>query len=324
MIKGKKILITGGAGFIGVSIIEKLIEDNEVIVADINLTKNAIQYSNILNHRNLKTAGLNILDKNNCNNVISGDINIVIHLAAKLGVQHILNNSSQTLNVNYVGTLNVLNASMQLKNLERFIFFSTSEVFGSNAYQIIENGNSVLETIENKRWCYSLSKLAAEHLAFSYFREKQMPVVVIRPFNIFGPQRVGDNVTRRFILNALTNKDLTVYGDGAQIRSWCYIDDFTTGVVSTLDEEKAIGEAFNIGNAFNVITAYNLAKTVIDICSSKSKIVFKEIDFRDIDIRVPDIKKASRILGYNPKIDLDTGLERTTEWFKNNLESLNN
>ena len=151
-----------------------------------------------------------------------------------------------------------------------------------------------------------------------------MPVVVIRPFNIFGPQRVGDNVTRRFILNALTNKDLTVYGDGAQIRSWCYIDDFTTGVVSTLDEEKAIGEAFNIGNAFNVITAYNLAKTVIDICSSKSKIVFKEIDFRDIDIRVPDIKKASRILGYNPKIDLDTGLERTIEWFKNNLESLNN
>ena len=269
MIKGKKILITGGAGFIGVSIIERLIEDNEVIVADINLTNNAIQYSHIFNHKNLKMVDLNILNEENCNNVIDGDINIVIHLAAKLGVQHVLNNSSQTLNVNYVGTLNVLKASMNLPDLERFVFFSTSEVFGSNAYQIIENGNSVLETIENKRWCYSLSKLAAEHLAFSYYREKEMPVVVIRPFNVFGPKRVGDNVTRRFILNALTNKDLTVYGDGAQIRSWCYIDDFTNGVVSTLDEDRAIGEAFNIGNAFNVITAYNLAISVIKICNSK-------------------------------------------------------
>lgn len=323
MIKGKKILITGGAGFIGVSLAEKLIEGNEVIIADINLTNNVIQYSSILKNENLKMLDLNVLDNENCKNVITGDIHIVIHLAAKLGVQHVLKNSSQTLNVNYVGTLNVLNASRNLPNLERFVFFSTSEVFGSNAYQIIENGNSVLETIENKRWCYSLSKLAAEHLAFSYYREKVMPVVVIRPFNVFGPKRVGDNVTRRFILNALTNKDLTVYGDGAQIRSWCYIDDFTTGVVSTLDEEKAIGEAFNIGNAFNVITAYNLAKSVIKICNSKSKIVFKEIDFRDIDIRVPDIKKASRILGYNPKIDLETGLKRTIEWFKNNLESLN-
>jgi len=323
MIKGKKVLITGGAGFIGVSIAEKLIDDNEIIIADFNLTDNAIQYSNLLGHKNIKMVDLDIMDVENCKNVISGDINVVIHLAAMIGVQHVLKNSSRTLNVNYVGTLNVIEASKHLPNLERFVFFSTSEVFGSNAYQVIENGNSVLETIENKRWCYSLSKLAAEHLAFSYFREKQMPVVVIRPFNVFGPKRVGDNVTRKFILNALTNKDLIVYGNGTQIRSWCYIDDFSDGVISTLDNDKAIGEAFNLGNALNVITAYNLAKTIIRICKSDSKIVFVEPQFQDIDIRVPGIEKATKILGYKPQFDIETGLNRTIEWFKENLDSLN-
>jgi UDP-glucose 4-epimerase len=322
MVKGKNILITGGGGFIGTALAENLAENNMVTLLDTSFENNAISYSSIATHKNVTKKVIDILDKDALLKVTE-KMQIVIHLAAKLGVQHVLKNSRETLNVNYIGTSNLLQAVSDNGNCERFIFFSTSEVFGSNAYKIIENGDSILKSMESTRWCYSVSKLAAEHLAFSYYRETNLPVVVIRPFNVFGPQRVGDNVTRRFILNAINNDDLIVYGDGTSIRAWCYIDDFCGAVLNSLERKEAIGEAFNIGNARNTMTAYNLASKIVELSGSKSKIVFKKIDFRDIDIRVPDISKAERLLGYQPTVTIDVGFRNTIDWYKNNLNKIN-
>lgn len=316
-----RILITGGAGFIGTALAERLVDNNNVVLLDTNFDHNAFAFSRLKDHKNIEIANIDILDAPKIRE-IARDAQIVVHMAARLGVHEVIRNASYTLDVNYIGTSNLLKAVSVNSSCKRFIFFSTSEIFGSNAFNVVENGSSVLHSIQDARWCYCLSKLAAEHLAFSYFREKGLPVVVIRPFNIFGPRRIGENVTRKFILNALQNKDLTVYGDGTQIRAWCYIDDFCDAVLKSIEVEDAIGEAFNIGNPYNIVTAYELAKKTIRLCNSGSRIVFERPDFIDIDIRVPSIAKARDILGFAPKIDLDEGLSRTIEWFKEHLDEI--
>jgi UDP-glucose 4-epimerase len=322
MIKNKKIIITGGGGFIGTALAERLVDDNKIVLLDTNFDRNAFAFSKLKEHKNIKQAEVDILDAPEVSRIIEG-AQIVIHLVARLGVRYVIQNASHTLDVNYIGSSNLLKAVSLNSSCERLIFFSTSEVFGSGAFGVVENGNSVLQSIQDARWCYCLSKLAAEHLAFAYFREKGLPVVVIRPFNIFGPRRVGENVICRFILAALQNKDLTVYGDGTQIRAWCYIDDFCEAVLKSMEFDNAVGEAFNIGNPRNTVTAYELAKKIILSCDSKSQIVFESPDFADIDIRVPNTSKARDILGYVPKVELEEGLLRTIEWFKEHLEELN-
>ena len=321
MIKNKKIVITGGGGFIGTSLAERLANDNEIILIDMNFNNNAYAFSNLKEHKNVRVAEIDILDMAAIEE-ITRDAEIIVHMAAMLGVQNVIQNTTKTLDVNYIGTSNLLKAAALNSSCERFIFFSTSEVFGSEAFNVVENGNSVLHSIQDARWCYSLSKLAAEHLAFGYFREKKLPVVAIRPFNVFGPRRIGDNVTTRFILNALQNKDLTVYGDGTQIRAWCYIDDFCDAALKAIEIDGAIGEAFNIGNPRNTVTAYELAKKIVKLCNSKSKIVFEKPDFKDIDIRVPNTSKSSNILSYVPKVELEDGLIRTIAWYKEHQENL--
>jgi len=321
MIKNKKIVITGGGGFIGTALAERLVDDNEVMLLDMNFNRNVFAFSGLKAHKNIKTAEVDILNAPEVAKKVK-DAEIVVHMAAKLGVREVIHNATYTLDVNYIGTSNLLKAVSLNSSCERFVFFSTSEVFGSDAFGVVENGGTILHSIQDARWCYCLSKLAAEHLAFSYFREKELPAVVIRPFNIFGPRRLGESVIRKFILSALQNKDLTVYGDGTQIRAWCYIDDFCEAVLKSMEIEKAIGEAFNIGNPRNTVTAYEFAKKVISLCDSKSRIVFEKPDFTDIDIRVPNTAKAIEILGYVPRIELDEGLSRTIKWFKEHLKEL--
>jgi len=237
-------------------------------------------------------------------------------------VQEVIHDALHTIEVNYTGTSNLLKAVSRNSNCERLLYFSTSEIFGSNAFGIAENGNSVLSSVQDIRWCYCVSKLAAEHLAFSYFRQKSLPVVVIRPFNIFGPKRVGDHVILRFIRKALNNEDLEIYGDGTQIRAWCYIDDFCNALLQAIEVKDAVGQAFNIGSPRNTLTIYELAKKIISLCGSKSNIVFKALDFADIDIRAPSTSKAKDMLGFVPEVELEEGLSKTIEWVKRHANEL--
>jgi len=324
MITNKKILITGGGGFIGTALAEKLVKQNEIVLLDRNFDRNSFAFSELKSNKDVRLVEADILDTQEVASVAQG-AQIVVHTAAILGVQEVLHNTSHTLDVNYTGTSNVLKAVASNSGCERVVYLSTSEIFGDTAFRATENGRAVLSSIQDARWCYCISKLAAEQLAFGYFREKGLPVVVIRPFNIFGPGRIGDHVVLWFILNALSNKDLKVYGDGTQIRAWCYIDDLCNALLQCIEVEGAVGQAFNIGNSRNTLTIYDLAKKVVSLCGSKSKIIFKALDFTDIDIRVPNTSKARDVLGFIPEIELEEGLSRTIEWFKkyaNEISSL--
>jgi len=168
------------------------------------------------------------------------------------------------------------------------------------------------------RWTYAVSKLAEEHLAISYFKEMGLPTAVVRPFNIYGPGQVGEGAMSIFIQRALKNQAIEIHGDGTQIRAWCYIDDMVDGTLLAMEHPKAVGESFNIGNQAAVITMFGLAKDVIRTVGSKSKIVFSGRSTVDVEIRIPAVKKARELLGFEAKVELEDGIIRTAEYYRSN------
>jgi UDP-glucose 4-epimerase len=316
-LRGKTILITGGAGFIGSSLAEKVVEHNRVILFDQSFERAPIQYTSLLRHPNITPVQGSILEADLCR-LVKG-VDMVVHAAAILGVNRVCNSSRETLETNYVGTSRLLKALDATRKIQRFVYFSTSEVFGVNSYRVDEASRPSIGPIAESRWCYAMSKLAGEHLVASYFRESGLPITVVRPFNIFGPRRTGDYALRRFILNALQGKPLEIHGDGTQIRSWCYIEDFCSALLQMMVRPEAVGEDFNIGHPGNVLTICELAQKVIQLTCSTSEMTFCESPFPDISIRVPSLEKARRLLGYEPKYDLNTGLKLTIEWHQNNF-----
>jgi dTDP-glucose 4,6-dehydratase len=314
VIEKKRIFITGGAGFIGSHLIERLIEKNKIIAYD-NLNRNSLKDTNLINHPNLTVIEGDILDLHKLKEAIA-DSNIVIHLAAIAGIDTVIKNMVNTMKVNMIGTYNVLEAVRELDNCERFIDFSTSEVFGSYTYKSEEGDPTQMGAVGSARWTYAVSKLAGEHLSYAYHSEFGIPAVSIRPFNIYGPRQVGEGAIHHFVKRAIKNEDLIIHGDGDQIRSWCYIDDIVDGVLLCMEKKEAIGNVFNIGNPRGTITVYGLALAVIRVCNSKSTIKFVPKPYVDVELRMPNIDKATKLLGYKPKIDLEEGLKRTISWYR--------
>ena len=317
MLKSKKILITGGAGFIGTSLAERLVDDNQVVIFD-NFHRDALQYTELAKHPNLKIYKGSVLDTDKVKVAIS-HCDMIIHLAAIAGVDTVLTMPAYTMKVAMIGTYNLLEASIAKKGVEKFIDFSTSEVFGSYAYKVQEGDVTSLGAVGEARWTYAVSKLATEHMAFTYHKQFGLPALSIRPFNIYGPMQVGEGAIHHFIVKALKGEDLTIHNDGSQIRSWCYISDIVDGVLLCLEKEEAVGEAFNIGNPRSTITIYNLAREIIRLADSRSKIVFAVRNQVDVELRIPDIDKAKKFLGYEPKIDLEEGLRKTISWYKEKI-----
>lgn len=317
-ISGERVLITGGAGFIGTSLVKRLLEDNEIVVFD-NFHRNALERSGLIGHPNLTVQRGDVLDAHAVNRAMSGST-VVVHLAAIAGVDTVLKRPSETMRVNIIGTYNVLEATLAHGKLKRFIDFSTSEVFGTHAYNVAEGEATVLGAVGEARWTYAVSKLATEHLALTYHKQYGLPALSIRPFNIYGPGQVGEGAIHHFIVRALKGEDLTVHNDGAQIRAWCYVDDIVDGICQAITCEEAPGHAFNIGNPRSTLTIYNLARDIIKIIGSKSDIRFVKWDFPDVELRIPNIDKARRILQFNPRINLEEGLERTIAWYREQLK----
>ncbi|MBI5145283.1 MAG: NAD-dependent epimerase/dehydratase family protein [Candidatus Omnitrophica bacterium] len=314
MIKGKKVFLSGGAGFIGSSLIKRIIEDNRIVVYD-NLHRNALIHSKLLKHKNISFTKGDVLDIGKLTHSIRGS-NMVVHLASIAGVDTVLSMPVKTMEVALLGTHNVLKAALNEKNIERFIDFSTSEVFGSFAFNVNETDPTSLGTVGEARWTYAVSKLATEHLALNYFREYGFPALSIRPFNIFGPLQVGMGAIHVFIKRALKNQPLHIHNEGSQVRSWCYIDDIIDGILLCLENKKAIGQAFNIGNPRNTLTIYHLANLIKRLCNSKSQITFVKKNIVDVELRIPNIEKARKMLGFEPKIDLEEGLIKTIAWYR--------
>lgn len=317
MIKGSTILVTGGAGFIGTKLVERLYEDNHIIIYD-NLRRNSIKETTLLTHSNVELIVGDVRDKEKLKKVFSQyPINIVVHLASIAGVDTVLKDPVMTMEVSLLGTINILQLANEYRNnIKRVVDFSSSEVFGKYAYKVTEGDSTVLGAVGEARWTYAVSKLATEHLAYNYYKMYGLPTVAIRPFNVFGPGQVGEGAIHNFIVRAIKDEPLIIHNEGDQIRSWCYIDDLIDGLILCLTKEEAVGHAFNIGNPRSTITIYNLARLIIRLANSHSELVFVKREQVDVELRVPDISKAKVLLGFSPKVDLEDGLIRTIEWYR--------
>jgi len=315
--ENKKILLTGGAGFIGSTLCQLLLKDNEILIYD-NLRRNSLKNTSLLVQKNINLIEGDILDYSFLKKTVdSFKPSIIIHLAAIAGIDTVIKNPVNTMKVNMIGTYNILEAAKDYANdIERFIDFSTSEVFGTYAYKVDEKSTTNLAPVGEARWTYSVSKLAGEHLTHSYYKEYGLKAVTIRPFNIYGPGQIGEGAIHQFIAKAIKNEEIQIHGDGDQIRSWCYIDDFTSGIKLCLENKEAVGNSFNIGNPKGTITIGMLAQLIKQIANSDSKIVYVPKTYVDVEIRVPSVDKAVDLLGFKPQYDLIEGLKKTIQWYR--------
>ncbi|MGQ0803895.1 MAG: NAD-dependent epimerase/dehydratase family protein [Actinomycetota bacterium] len=315
-ITGERIVITGGGGFIGSTLVGRLIDDNDIVVYD-SFQRDSLRSKPFARHPNLSVVEGDVLDEPRLAEALDG-ATMIVHCAAIAGIDSVIVSPVSTIRVNTIGSANVLGAAAELDSLRRIVCFSTSEVFGQHAFRSTELDPAVTGQVGEARWTYAISKLAVEHLALAYFAEYKLPVAVVRPFNVYGPGQVGEGALRTFILRALAGETIAIHGDGTQIRAWCYIDDIIEGVLLALTEEGAVGESFNIGNPRGVTTIFGLANTVIRVLASDSAIEFQDKDYADVELRVPSVEKARRVLGFEPRVDLDEGILRTAEWFREN------
>jgi nucleoside-diphosphate-sugar epimerase len=314
VIQGKKILLTGGAGFIGTTLAGRLVDQNDIVILD-NYHRNALRHTRLSDHPNVKVIRGDVTDPDAAHAAAEG-CEIIVHLAAIAGVDTVLRMPVDTMRVAILGTYNMLEAARQQPRLERFVDFSTSEVFGAYAYNVREADLTSLGAVGEARWTYAVSKLATEHLAHNYHKQFRIPAVSVRPFNIYGPGQIGEGAIHRFIVQALRGEDLTIHNDGSQIRAWCYVDDMAAGLLACLERDEAVGQAFNIGNPRSVVTIYNLAMQIVRLSGSRSKISFVPWNQTDVELRIPNIEKARRLLGYEPQVDLEDGLQRTIQWYR--------
>jgi UDP-glucose 4-epimerase len=316
---GKRILITGGAGFIGSHLVERLLDANEVVVYD-NLHRNALQFAHLDGHTHLRFIKGDVLDYDATRRAIEG-CQIVIHCAAIAGVYTVDRSAIRTMEVNLLGTNQVVKAAIDA-GVERFIEFSTSEIYGPFIHKGKEDDLSTIGPIGENRWVYAASKLASEHLSYAHYKEDGLPLVIVRPFNVYGPRQVGDGAIRGMICQALQNLPITIYNDGTQIRAWCFISDFADGVLRTVERKEAIGQAFNLGNPQSTVTNFELANMIMRLTSSKSEIVFRPHPGPEVDLRVPSIEKAIAVLGYKPTVSLESGIRQAISWYADNLAAL--
>ncbi len=315
MLEGKRIFVTGGAGFIGTTLARELVDRNRVVAVD-NLHRDALTGTPLAEHPNFEFHHADILDAEGVARLARRATHVV-HCAAIAGVDTVLESPVRTMRVNVIGTYNVLEAALATKDtLERFVDFSTSEVFGTHACRVPERQVSTIGSVGEARWTYAVSKLAGEHMAHAYHDELGLPTVTVHPFNVFGPGQIGGGAIRAFIEAALAGRELTIHGDGSQIRAWCYVTDMIDGVLACLERPQAVGQTFNIGNPRSAVTIYDLAQRIKRLTGCPGEIVFQPLHYADVELRIPNVEKARELLGWEPRVELDEGLAKTIAWYR--------
>jgi nucleoside-diphosphate-sugar epimerase len=311
-----RVLITGGAGFVGSHLAEALLaRGDEVYVLD-DLSTGSIDNiaqlkSNPKFHYTIDTV---------TNEPLLAELidhcDTVVHLAAAVGVKLIVESPVRTIETNVHGTEVVLKVASKKKKL--VLIASTSEVYGKSAkVPFSEQDDLVLGPTSKHRWAYACSKMIDEFLALAYWKERKLPVIVVRLFNTVGPRQTGQYgmVVPNFVRQALAGEPITVFGDGTQSRSFTYVGDVVRAMVALINEPRAVGQVFNIGNG-NEISMGALALRIKELTGSRSEIVFIPYDqayeagFEDMPRRVPDIAKIRALIGYEPTVELDEILTR--------------
>jgi UDP-glucose 4-epimerase len=320
-LRGKRIFVTGGAGFIATTLARRLLDDNEMVALD-NLHRDALSSTEIAEHPNLTFVQGDVLDADLVRELAHGATHFV-HCAAIAGVDTVVESPVRTMRVNMIGTYNALEAALATKDtLERFLDFSTSEVFGTHAFRVDETHATTTGSVGEARWTYAVSKLAGEHMAHAYHDELGLPTVSVRPFNVFGPGQIGGGAIRAFIEAALAGRDLVIHGDGSQIRAWCYVDDMVSAVLSSLERPEAVGQSFNVGNARSAVTIFDLAQRIKRLTGCSGELVFQPIHYVDVELRIPNVEKARALLGWEAQVELDDGLARTIAWYRERKPAL--
>ena len=209
----KRVCITGGAGFIGSHLVQRLLESNDVVVYD-NLHRNALQFAHVEGHPHLHFVKGDVMDYDRTRHAVEG-CDVIIHCAAIAGVYSVDRNAVTTMEVNMLGTHQVVKAALDV-GVERFVEFSTSEVYGPFIHKGKEDDLTTIGPIGESRWVYAASKLASEHLSYAHYKEDGLPLAIVRPFNVYGPRQVGDGAIRGMILQALRHAPITLYNDGTR------------------------------------------------------------------------------------------------------------
>jgi UDP-glucuronate decarboxylase len=311
MNKMKTILITGGAGFLGSHLCDALVKNNKVICVDNLFTGSESNIKHLMDNKNFKFVKHDIIEP-----LVLDDkkIDQIYNLACPASPVHYQFNAIRTIKANILGTTNML--GLALKHHARILQASTSEIYGDPLEHPQKEGYRGNVNSIGPRACYDEGKRCAETLMFDYHRQNKVDIRVIRIFNTYGPRMARDDgrVVSNFIIQALAGKDITVYGDGKQTRSFCYVSDLIDGIVKMMNCEGFVGPV-NLGNPTE-FTILELAKKVIKLTGSGSKVIFEDLPEDDPTRRRPDISLAKEKLNWEPKVELDGGLKKTVEYFK--------
>ena len=317
-----RILITGGAGFIGSHLAERLLKlENEVFIIDNLWTGKLANIEKIQEDEKLHLVVDTILNESVMNELIF-KADHIYHLAAAVGVRNIMDHPVETLDINVKGTETVLRLANRFK--KKTLIASTSEIYGKHVeHTLSEDDNRVMGTVKKRRWAYACSKALDEFLGLAYFDEKKLPVVVTRLFNTVGPRQTGQYgmVLPNFVQSALLGKPITVYGDGTQSRSFTHVRDVIKALIKLMDEPRAEGDIFNVGNDHE-ISIIELAQKVKEMTGSNSEIEYIPYEkaygpgFEDMERRCPNIEKIKNLIGFKPTYGLEAIVQSVIDYFK--------
>ncbi len=315
-------LITGGAGFIGSHLAERLLRDGEKVTIIDDLSTGSFEnIAHLEDDPKFEYVIDTILNEEVMAKLVA-EVDVVYHLAAAVGVAYVIDNILKSIQINIRGTEIVFEQANRNKN--KVVLFSTSEVYGkSNSLPFTEEQDRLMGSTTISRWSYAATKALDEILALAYFREKKIPLVIVRCFNTCGPRQTGQYgmVIPRFVKQALLGQPITIYGDGKQTRCFSSVYDVVNGVVALSRCDEAVGRIFNIGTDHE-ISIEELARRVKELAGSSSPIEYLPYEkayeggFEDMRRRVPDLTRVRETVGFEPKVDLDEIIASVINYFK--------
>jgi UDP-glucose 4-epimerase len=316
-----KILVTGGAGFIGSHLSEELLKRGDhVTILDNFSTGRMENIAHLVTNNNFQMVRGSILDADIMDK-LAEKVDCIFHLAAAVGVELIIKKPFESLTTNIKGTEIVLEVACRYNR--KILITSTSEIYGKNSNGPLKEGDDrILGSPLKTRWSYSTSKALDEVLSYIYYKERDLPTIIVRLFNTVGPRQSGayGMVIPRFVQQALRGETITIYGDGKQSRCFLHVKDAVSAMISLTDKPEAVGQVFNLGSQ-EEISMENLAKKVLELSKSKSRITYIPYDkayeegFEDMLRRVPDITKIHDLINFKPTKDLNSIIKDVINYY---------
>ena len=317
MIKNKRILITGGAGFIGTHLFEALIKQGNYIIIIDNFNKEYYtgKEENLASvtqdyelSKDYNIINSDLLEESTYSK-IPGNIDIIFHLAALAGVRYSIQNAEKVTRNNIISTINIFEFARK-KNIKKVVYSSSSSVYGNPVYTPVDENHP-----KNPISPYAVSKLCGEIYADYYYREYSLPITSLRFYTAYGPRGRPDMAIRKFFNLILQNKEILIYGDGEQLRDFTYVSDIVNGLILAAESEKSVGEVFNLGCS-NPISVNILVEMIYKITNKPKNIKYSDKQKGDVDVTHSNINKATDFLNYQPKVDIKEGLQKTFDWLK--------